>query len=123
MMMQKTMKLEHPYVQDILERHLVKLKTLIPCDDVTGVRWKPHVESRLSGEVVEGIIYVYDEGLRDALETLRHEYLDCILTKKIIDPLTAIVNLFIEDKTREIYRQKERVVEGLSKLLKNPCGE
>lgn len=122
-MMQKTMKLEHPYVQDVLEKQLVKLKTLIPCDDVTEVRWKPQVESRLSGEVVDGIVYVYDEGLRDALETLRHEYLDCILTRKIINPLTAIVNLFIEDKTREIYRQKERVVESLSKLLKNPCGE
>jgi hypothetical protein len=122
-MMQKTLKAEHPYVQDVLEKHLVKLKTLIPCDDVTEVRWKPQVESRLSGEVVEGIIYVYDEDLREALETLRHEYLDCILTKKIINPLTGIVNIFIEDKTREIYRQKERVVEALSKLLKNSCGE
>jgi hypothetical protein len=122
-MMQKIMKLEHPYVQDVLEKHLVKLKTLIPCDEVTEVRWKPQVQSHLSGEVAEGIIYVYDEGLRDALETLRHEYIDCILTKKIVNPLTAIVNLLIQDKTREIYRQKERVVEGLSKLLKNPCGE
>jgi hypothetical protein len=96
---------------------------LLPCDDVTEVRWKPQIESSLSGEVAEGIIYVYDEGLRDALETLRHEYLDCILTRKIVNPLTAIVNLLIQDKTREIYRQKERVVEGLSRLLKNPCGE
>jgi hypothetical protein len=122
-MMQKTIKLEHPIVQDVLDKKLVRLKTLIPCEEVTEVHWKPQVESSLSGEVVKGIIYVYDEGLGDAVETLRHEYLDCILTRKIIAPLTAIVNLFIEDKTREVYRQKERVVEGLSKLLKNSCGE
>ncbi|MGD0496752.1 MAG: hypothetical protein ABSB28_12075 [Candidatus Bathyarchaeia archaeon] len=121
--MQKIVKLEHPCVQGVLAKQLVKLKTLIPCDEVTAVRWKPQVGSSLSGEVAEGIIYVYDEDLRDALETLRHEYLDCILTRKIINPLTAIVNLFIEDKTREVYRQKERVVDALSKLLKNSCGE
>jgi hypothetical protein len=115
-MKQKTLKIESADIQTVLENEFAKLQTLIPFDGVTAVRWKPESRGKLSGEVVDSVIYVYEENLNTAVNTLKHEYLDCILTRKIINPLTAIVNIFIEDKTRQIYREKERIVECLLKL-------
>lgn len=115
-MKQKTLKVEFADVQMALEKEFAKLETLIPFDGVTAVRWKPESRDKLSGQVVDDVIYVYEEDLNSAVDTLKHEYLDCILTRKIINPLTAIVNIFIEDKTRQVYREKERIVECLLKL-------
>jgi hypothetical protein len=117
--MRKKLKLEQSDVQVALEKELGKLEAMIPYDGVSSVVWKPQKESRLAGEVSKGTIYVYDDNLHGAIATLKHEYLDCILTRKIVSPLTALVNLFVEDKTREIYMQKERIVEVFSKLLEN----
>ena len=35
-------------------------------------------------EVIGWVIYVYDEKLKEAVKTLKHEYLDFILTQEII---------------------------------------
>jgi hypothetical protein len=115
-MRQKNLKVEFANVQAVLEREFVRLEKLIPFDGVTGVSWKPESRGKLSGQVMDGVIYVYDQNLNDAVDTLKHEYLDCVLTQKIVNPLTAIVNIFIEDKTHEVYREKERIVECLVKF-------
>lgn len=113
---QKTVKAAPGYIQIALEKEFAKLKKLIPCDDLTAVSWKPQTRGNLSGEVSNRIIYVYDQNLHDAIDTLKHEYVDCVLTRKIINPLIATINLLIQDKAREIYEEKERIVNNLLRL-------
>ena len=60
---------------------------------------------------------IYDEDPREAKNTLKHEYLDCLLTRKMIEPLIAIVNTLIKLKEMEIYKAKEQMVSTLSKLV------
>jgi hypothetical protein len=54
-----------------------------------------------------------------ALQTLRHELVDYLLTSKIVEPLVGLVNVFIKYREAEIYREKERLVEIFSKSLSN----
>jgi hypothetical protein len=116
-------KLEQSDVQAALESELGKLEAAIPYDGISSIVWKPGKEGKLAGEVSNGTIYVYDEDLNAAIDTLKHEYIDCYLTRKIVNPLTALVNLFVEDKTREIYKQKERIVDVFSRLIENSYGD
>ena len=93
------------------------MKKTIPFEESLAVRWSPQPESKVSGEVVGNTIYVYSETIHEAVETLKHEYIDCLLTRKIIEPLIAVVNTFIKLKEREIYEEKERIVKRLLKLV------
>lgn len=63
------------------------------------------------------MIFIYDEDLGEAVKTLRHEYLDCLLTRKLVDPLVAMINTLMKMKERDIYKGKERIVNTLSKLI------
>jgi hypothetical protein len=80
----------------------------------------PSAKQQLSGEIVGDRIYVYDETFQEALRTLRHEYLDYLLTNKIVNPLVDLINLLIKAKEKEVYNSKEKLTERLSKLL---CGD
>ena len=115
--MRKTEKQRTKNVQSILEEELVKLKSLIPFDEELSVYWVPRSNTKLSGEVIGKKIYVYDENVCEALNTLKHEYLDCLLTRELVNPLVALVNVFINLRTKEIYIKKERVVTRLLALI------
>jgi len=116
-MVQKTGERLSRNVQRDLEEELARLKTMVPFEEALTVCWTPRSHGKVSGEVVGNTIYVYDENLREAQKTLKHEYLDCLLTRKIVEPLIAMVNTFIKLKEREIYQQKEKVVSTLSRLI------
>lgn len=79
--------------------------------------WLPDQNNGLSGEVRSGILYVYESSEEKALETLKHELVDYVLTSKIVSPLVGLVNLLIKSKETEIYREKEKIVDLLSKLF------
>jgi len=79
--------------------------------------WLPDLSKGLSGEVRNTIVYIYEEDEVKALETLKHELLDYIITSKIVKPLVELVNLLIKSKESDIYREKEKIVESLSKIL------
>jgi hypothetical protein len=49
------------------------------------VKWIPDNNNKLSGEVEDGVIYVYDEDESEALETLRHESPDYAI-RRVIEP-------------------------------------
>ena len=104
-------------VQRGLEEELARLKTIVPFEEALAVCWTPLSQSKVSGEVVGNTIYVYDKDPREAKNTLKHEYLDCLLTRKMVQPLIAIVNTLIKLKETEIYQEKEKVVSILSKLV------
>lgn len=115
--MQKTEKRQAQHVQQVLKEELARLKKLVPFDEELTLCWTPRLHSRVSGEVVGSTIFIYEEDLGEAVKTLRHEYLDCLLTRKLVDPLVAIINTLMKMKERDIYKGKERIVNTLSSLI------
>jgi len=79
--------------------------------------WMPDSDKTVSGEVREGIVYVYEEDEIKAVETLKHELIDYLVTSKIVKPLVELVNLLIKSRESDIYREKETIVEVFSKML------
>ena len=115
--MQKTGERLSRNVQRGLEEELARLRNMLPFEETLTVCWTPRSHGKVSGEVVGNTIYVYDENLREAKNTIKHEYLDCLLTRNIVEPLIAMVNTFIKLKEGEIYQEKEKIVSTLSKLI------
>lgn len=101
----------------VIAEELERLKKLIPSEYDFTCCWRPHMDSKISGEVIGNTIYLYDQSLEKALRTLQHEYLDCIFTRKIIAPLTELVNVFIKLKEKDVYKEKERLIEVLIELM------
>ena len=114
--MQKTKRRQLKNVQRVLEEELARLKRLVPFEEALTVRWTPRPYVNISGEVIINTIYVYDENVQEAINTLKHEYLDCLLTRKLVNPLVTLVNTLIKIIEKEIYNEKERIVNTLSKL-------
>jgi len=77
----------------------------------------PNAGKGLSGEVKDGVIYIYDRTEDEALKTLRHEFIDYLITSRIVKPLVSLINLLIEAREAEIYREKERLVDRLTRGL------
>ena len=103
--------------QAVLDEELARLKKLVPFEESLTVQWKPLPQSKISGKVIGTTIYVYDEDPQEALNTLKHEYLDCLLTRKLVNPLVTLVNTFIKLREKEIYMEKERIVTHLLRLI------
>jgi len=116
-MAQKTKKQRFRDVQRTLEEELARLKKVVPFEEALTVRWTPRSHGNISGEVVGNTVYVYDENTQEAINTLKHEYLDCLLTRKMVEPLIAMVNTLIKLQERQIYKEKEQIVATLSKLI------
>jgi len=90
--------------------------------DKLGIRhlellWVPDASKRLSGEVKNGVLYIYEGNEERALETLKHELIDYLITSRIVKPLVDLVNLLIRSKESEIYGEKEKIVGVLSRML------
>lgn len=79
--------------------------------------WMPDSNKNMSGEVRNSVVYVYDEDEIKAMETLKHELIDYLITSKIVKPLVELVNLLIKSRESDIYREKEKIVESLSQIL------
>jgi hypothetical protein len=77
--------------------------------------WSPNPGKTLSGEVKGSIIYVYETDMGKALDTLRHEFFDYCVSQAI-QPYRRVTNTMIRLLKDEAYKQKERIVGGLSKL-------
>lgn len=104
--------LEEPRLQEAF-------KTLTGKLGIEGLRlvWMPSVNNELSGEVKDGTVYIYTSDLDKAIETLKHELVDCLLTSRIVNPLVQIINLLIKLRENEIYEEKEKLVEVLFRLF------
>ena len=100
-----------------LEKELRRLKRGLNAGYNLRVRWIPDEESKLSGEVKGTVIYVYEEDEVEAIETLKHEFIDHHITKEIVEPLVEYVNMQKSLIERLIYKRKEGLVDSLSKLL------
>jgi hypothetical protein len=103
-------------VEEKLESELERLKQTLNLGYELRVKWVPNGNVKLSGEVRGDRIYIYDEDEAEALETLRHEFLDYAISN-IIEPYKQVTNKLISLINEEAYKGKERLVERLSTLL------
>lgn len=100
-----------------MEGELERLKMNSGIGHELRVKWLPNPNSDRHGEVKAKVIHIYDEDVEEALETLKHEFIDHHITKEIVEPLIEYVNMQKRIIEGLVYRRKERLVEGLSKLL------
>jgi len=99
-----------------LEQELERLKRKMKYGYELKVIWLPNHNSKLSGEVKNDIVYIYELKEDEAIKTLRHEFIDYMISQAI-EPYKDIVNKFIQLLNEETYKKKESVVEALLKLF------
>jgi len=102
--------------QKRLENELKRLKKRLKLGYELKVVWSPNNNGNLSGEVKGDVIYVYEEGEKEALKTLRHEFLDYAISK-LIEPYKNVTNKLIMLMNEESYKRKEKFIEALVELI------
>jgi hypothetical protein len=80
------------------------------------LKWLPGEKDGICGEVKENVILIYEDNETKAIETLKHEFLDYVISK-VAEPYQRIANRLIELTNEETYKRKEKLVECLCKLL------
>jgi len=106
-----------------LEEELAKIQGKLGMDLDLTVAWVPgHVRRSvdgiaLSGEVRGSTIIIYEEDEAEALKTLKHEFLDYVISREVEAPYKDLVNRLIGAFEAGAYRRKERLVERLSSIL------
>jgi len=104
-------------VEALLRRELRRLQQRYGLGlELKDVKWIPR-EDMFSGEVKNGIVYVYDKEPEEAIKTLKHEVLDYHFTEKIIRKPINLLNLILKSMETEIYKEKEKLIDRLVELL------
>ena len=98
-----------------LESELASLKKKFQMAQELGLEWTPGNGSK-SGEVIGTIIRIYESDQNKALDTLRHEFIEHVLTREIIEPYERLINRLISLFGEEIYNRKEKLIERLQEL-------
>lgn len=109
---------ERDNIQLLLQKQLEVFKVKLGLGDNLEVLWKHDLSKSVSGEVKNKTIYIYESDREKAVETLLHEVLDYCWTSKIIVPLVSLLNLLIKFIADEVYRDKEKLIESICRLLK-----
>ena len=104
-------------IQPILEKELNRLKTKLGLNLDLKIVWIPDKKASLSGEVKDGSIYIYEADEEKAVQTLKHELIDYLITSRIVKPLVNLLNILIKAREAEIYKEKEKLVEIFSKII------
>jgi len=99
-----------------LEAELEQLKKFSGLGLELKVLWKPSADGKLSGEVKNNLLYVYEVDKEKAVDTLRHEFLDYCVSQAI-EPYKEVTNRLIRMINEEAYSQKENIIEALTKLI------
>lgn len=103
-------------LEEKLQSALEGLKQILGLGHELTLRWIPNGDGKLSGEVKGNCIYVYEMTEKEALSTLKHEFLDYAISS-VIDPYKQVTNKLIALINEEAYKRKERLVEKLSTFL------
>lgn len=104
-------------LQNILEEELKRTSARLGLNLDLKVVWTPDKTVCLSGEVKGSSIYIYEVEEEKAIQTLKHELVDYLITSRIVKPLVNLLNLLIKAREAEIYKEKERLVEIFSKII------
>ena len=87
------------------------------------VVWSPDPHSKYEGEVKDSIILIYSETLEEARKTLKHEFLEYIITKAaapykdIINFQRTMLNSIVGQLEAQAYKDKEKAVTALEELF------
>jgi|GEM_PF-1512297 len=100
-----------------LVAELKRLKQLTGLGHHLELCWRPDDDSDRHGEVRGNIIMIYDSVESEAQRTLRHEFIDYLISREIIEPYREITNSMIKLLNENAYKRKERVVEAVIRLL------
>jgi hypothetical protein len=104
-------------VEDKLNLELKRLKTVLGLNPDLRVIWIPNINKSLSGEVAGKNILIYELNEEKALNVLRHEAID-YLVSQAVEPYKEVSNRLIQMINEETYNRKEKVVESLMRLIK-----
>lgn len=102
-------------VQRRLEEELNELKQATNMGHELSLEWVPDRGSKLSGEVKDSVIYIYEEDEAKAIRTLKHEFLDHLVSQAI-EPYKVITNALIKTLNEDAYRRKEKIIDALTRL-------
>ena len=107
-----------------LERELKRLQKLTKLGLELSVKWLPDGEAKspidgrsISGQVSGKTIMIYDKDGDEALSTLKHEFIEYAISNTIEKPYLDLVNNLNRTIQNLIYRNKEIMVEKLSKAI------
>jgi hypothetical protein len=104
------------FVEDRLRVELKRLQTLLGLTQDLKVVCMPDTDKAVSGEVRDGTIYIYEADVAKAVQTLRHELLD-YLVSQAVEPYREVTNRLIKMINEDAYKRKEKVVEALTRLI------
>lgn len=102
--------------QQKLEQELERLKKVLNRGHGLKVKWMPRNDGNLSGEVKGEHIFIYEDEVEVALETLKHEFMDYVVSE-VIEPYMQVTNKLISLLNERAYQQKERLVHKLVGLI------
>ena len=100
-----------------LENELERLKIITKKGLGLRLVWQPDMEGPLSGEVKGKTVYIYEPDEEKALEILKHEFVDYLISSSS-EYYKMISNALIKTVNRIAYLEKESTVEALMALLK-----
>jgi len=103
-------------VEAKLREELERLKAKAGLDLDLKVVLEPDAECELSGRVEGKTIYIYECDEERALDALRHEFIDYIVSRAV-EPYKEAANKMIQFVNEAAYKRKEEAVEALKKLL------
>lgn len=104
-----------------LERELRRLQRLMSTGFEVSVTWLPGTAQydngkKLAEQVVGDTIFIYTENPEEAIELLRHGFVEWLLNQHT-QPYRALINKLITLFEEQQYERKERLVEALTKVL------
>jgi hypothetical protein len=95
-------------VQQKLHRELRRLKTKVGLAGHLSVKWCPEILPAVHGKVIDSMIVIHDQQCEEALRTLRHEFVEYILTHEYLTP-----KLF----EAKAHRRADALVDILTRLI------
>ena len=107
--------------QEKLNIEFTRLKRVLGVVGELKLKWIPRTSfsssgKELSGEVRGKVVFIYERNYDKAIQTLRHEILD-YLVSQAIEPYKEVTNRLIKMVNEDAYKRKEKVVEALTRLL------
>lgn len=102
-------------LQKRLEDELERLKKRLGINDLQVI-WIPEGDPELSGKVEGNTIFIYEVDEERAIDALRHEVIDHMVSK-VIEPYRLVANKLVELINEEAYKRKEQVIESLKRLF------
>jgi len=100
-----------------LKHELARLKSKFKLGEELKLEWMPNNGPK-SGEVEGTVIRIYEEDEAKALDTLRHEFIEYLLTRDLVAPYKRLINKLISLFEEEMYDRKEKLIERLQELTR-----